>query len=98
MSKNNNNGEVTYAQARVLMQRLGHPVRLDILLAAQDGGSISPKGFVDVHDGITLGAAAYHFRKLHSDRLIKLSNERRVRGAVEHFYAISAAGQRALKV
>src|ERR1044071_2791354 len=38
--------------------------------------------------GISLGAAAYHFRTLVDAGIVELADEGRVRGAVEHFYAL----------
>lgn len=52
--------------------------------------------------GYTLGAVAYHFRKLHEGskrsepRMIVQAKETRVRGAVEHHYTIGAKGRRAI--
>lgn len=42
--------------------------------------------------GATLGTIAYHFRWLDQRGMIELVDETRVRGAVEHHYAITQAG------
>jgi DNA-binding transcriptional ArsR family regulator len=39
--------------------------------------------------GATLGSVAYHVRTLLSAGVIELADEGRVRGAVEHFYALA---------
>jgi DNA-binding transcriptional ArsR family regulator len=38
--------------------------------------------------GNTLGSVAYHMRTLRAAGVVKLAEEGRVRGAVEHFYAL----------
>jgi hypothetical protein len=42
----------------------------------------------------SLGAISYHFRVLHEKmRLIEIDDERRLRGAVEHVYRLTAKGR-----
>lgn len=71
---------------------LGHPVRLQILshLAVAPA---SPKAIAEMSEA-SLGTVAYHVRAMLDDGLILLDRERRVRGAVEHFYRLSARGRR----
>jgi predicted ArsR family transcriptional regulator len=69
-----------------------HPTRVAILNALADG-PLSPKQVSD-KIGTSLGATAYHFRKLAQDGTIKLYDERRVRGAVEHIYKVDGRRMR----
>jgi DNA-binding transcriptional ArsR family regulator len=51
------------------------------------GESISPKRLSEV-TGKTLGSVAYHVRTLLAAGVVELADERRVRGAIEHLYAL----------
>jgi DNA-binding transcriptional ArsR family regulator len=67
---------------------LPHPTR-DLIVDTMRayGRGISPKRLSAI-TGITIGSMAYHIRTLHSAGVIKLVDERRVRGAIEHFYEL----------
>ena len=65
-----------------------HPTRDQIVDAMRSyGAPISPTRLSEV-TGNTLGAVAYHVRTLLSAGVVELAEEGRVRGAVEHFYAL----------
>jgi DNA-binding transcriptional ArsR family regulator len=65
-----------------------HPTRDQIVDAMRSyGAPISPTRLAEV-TGNTLGAVAYHVRTLLSAGVVELAEEGRVRGAVEHFYAL----------
>jgi hypothetical protein len=55
------------------------------------GEAISPKTLSRI-TGMTIGSLAYHVRALHVAGVIKLVDERRVRGAIEHFYQLEDQG------
>jgi DNA-binding transcriptional ArsR family regulator len=68
-----------------------HLVRDQILDAmATYGRPISPAQLDRILSGQSLGSVAYHIRVLASAGLIELADERRVRGAVEHYYGLVA--------
>jgi DNA-binding transcriptional ArsR family regulator len=68
-----------------------HLVRDQILDAMVTyGRPISPTQLQRVLSDQSLGSVAYHMRVLASAGLIELADERRVRGAVEHYYALVA--------
>jgi hypothetical protein len=68
-----------------------HLVRDQILEAMVTyGRPISPTQLQRVLPDQTLGSVAYHTRVLASAGVIELADEMRVRGAVEHYYAIVA--------
>jgi DNA-binding transcriptional ArsR family regulator len=64
-----------------------HPIRMAIVAKLADGTAMSPNELVEVC-GASLGTVAYHVRTLQIAGIIELAEERRVRGAVEHFYAL----------
>lgn len=65
-----------------------HPARDQILDAMRSyGRPISPTRLAEV-TGNTLGSVAYHVRTLLAAGVVTLAEEGRVRGAVEHFYAL----------
>jgi DNA-binding transcriptional ArsR family regulator len=65
-----------------------HPTRDQIVDAMRSyGAPISPTRLAEV-TGNTLGAIAYHVRTLLAAGVVELAEEGRVRGAVEHFYAL----------
>ena len=65
-----------------------HPTRDQIVDAMRSYGEpISPTRLSEV-TGHTLGAVAYHVRTLLAAGVVELAQEGRVRGAVEHFYAL----------
>jgi DNA-binding transcriptional ArsR family regulator len=66
-----------------------HPARDQIVeLMRSYGKPISPTRLARITD-LTLGSIAYHVRTLVSAGVIELADEGRVRGAVEHFYALA---------
>jgi DNA-binding transcriptional ArsR family regulator len=65
-----------------------HPTRDQIVDAMRSYGEpISPTRLSEI-TGNTLGAVAYHMRTLLQAGVVELAQEGRVRGAVEHFYAL----------
>jgi DNA-binding transcriptional ArsR family regulator len=65
-----------------------HPLRDQILDVMRSYGEpISPTQLARI-TGATLGSTAYHVRTLVSAGVVELADEGRVRGAVEHFYAL----------
>jgi DNA-binding transcriptional ArsR family regulator len=65
-----------------------HPARDQIVDAMRSYGQpISPTRLAEV-TGNTLGSIAYHVRTLLAAGVVELAEEGRVRGAVEHFYAL----------
>ena len=65
-----------------------HPAREAILdVMRQYGKPISPTQLARIA-GITLGSTAYHVRVLLAAEVIELAGEKRVRGAIEHLYAL----------
>jgi DNA-binding transcriptional ArsR family regulator len=65
-----------------------HPARDQIVDAMRSyGRPISPTRLAEV-TGNTLGSVAYHVRTLLGAGVVTLAEEGRVRGAVEHFYAL----------
>ncbi|HET6505597.1 MAG TPA: hypothetical protein VFG42_02295 [Baekduia sp.] len=75
-----------------------HPARDQILdLMRSYGKPISPIQIARITGG-TLGSAAYHVRTLVSAGVIELADEVRVRGAVEHFYALVPGDDEGLRI
>jgi DNA-binding transcriptional ArsR family regulator len=65
-----------------------HPMRDQIIDVMRSyGRPISPTQLSRIIDG-TLGSTAYHVRTLVAAGVVELADEGRVRGAVEHFYAL----------
>jgi DNA-binding transcriptional ArsR family regulator len=65
-----------------------HPVRDQILDVMRSYGKpISPTQLARITGG-SLGSTAYHVRTLTAAGMVELADEGRVRGAVEHFYAL----------
>ncbi|MGZ8647331.1 MAG: ArsR/SmtB family transcription factor [Solirubrobacteraceae bacterium] len=71
---------------------LGHPIRIQILAAANDE-AVSPSELA-VTLGEPLGVVAYHFRVLHSAGLIELADTKRRRGSIQSFYRVVRPGWR----
>jgi DNA-binding transcriptional ArsR family regulator len=66
-----------------------HPMRDQIVDVMRSyGRPISPMRLSRIIDA-TLGSVAYHVRTLVSAGVIELADEGRVRGAVEHYYALT---------
>jgi DNA-binding transcriptional ArsR family regulator len=65
-----------------------HPARDQIVDVMRSyGRPISPTQLARITGG-SLGSTAYHVRTLVSAGVVELADEGRVRGAVEHFYAL----------
>jgi DNA-binding transcriptional ArsR family regulator len=65
-----------------------HPARDQILDVMRSYGKpISPTQVARITGG-TLGSTAYHIRTLIAAGVVELADEGRVRGAIEHYYAI----------
>jgi DNA-binding transcriptional ArsR family regulator len=77
-------------------RRLGHPVRLRILLALGND-TLSPSE-LEERLGVGLGVVAYHVRALREDGLMMLVDTRATRGSLESFYRLTARGELARKV
>lgn len=82
------------------VEAIGHPIRLRIMAwaYAHPDERVSAVKFHQASDGaFGLGIVAYHVRKLRAAKLLRLVGEKRVRGAVEHLYVLSAAGRAAVE-
>jgi DNA-binding transcriptional ArsR family regulator len=77
-------------------RRLGHPIRLRILLAL-GGDTLSPSE-LEERLGVGLGVVAYHVRNLREDGLVMLVDTRATRGSLESFYRLTARGELARHV
>lgn len=80
------------------VQPFGHPTRLRVAAWAYGHPEepFSPKMMADVL-GESLGTVAYHVRTMLRHGLIRLVKEKQRRGAMEHFYVLTAAGYRAIE-
>ncbi|HMJ36263.1 MAG TPA: helix-turn-helix domain-containing protein [Baekduia sp.] len=68
-----------------------HPARDQIVDAMRSyGRPISPTRLAEVTGG-SIGSVAYHVRTLLKAGVVELAEEGRVRGAIEHFYALVPA-------
>jgi DNA-binding transcriptional ArsR family regulator len=67
-----------------MAKALAHPARA-LILAEINKGILSPKQFALRHDE-NVSNMSYHFRVLEKYGLIELLEEKKVRGAIEHFY------------
>lgn len=72
----------------VLFKALAHPLRARILVVLTER-SASPNELKDLLEE-SLSDVSYHVRQLDKSGLIELVGERRVRGAVEHYYKATA--------
>ncbi len=68
-----------------MAKALGHPVRVLILAEVNRKELLSPKQFAARHNKV-LSNVSYHFRQLEKYECIELFEEKKVRGAVEHFF------------
>jgi DNA-binding transcriptional ArsR family regulator len=87
-----------FARRAQILQALSHPVRVGILerLAATETAE-SPRALVrDLGD--VLQTVAYHVRLLAEAELIILDRIEPKYGTVEHFYRLTADGERALAI
>lgn len=75
-----------------------HPARDQILDVMRSYGKpISPTQLSRITGG-TLGSTAYHVRALVAAGVVELADEGRVRGAVEHFYALVPGEEEELRL
>jgi len=72
-----------------------HPVRVQIAALLVDR-KMSPSELAE-EVGTTLGTAAYHVRTMDKMGAIRLTNEARVRGAIEHFYTLRKSAREPIK-
>lgn len=72
-----------------------HPTRVAIVALLADK-KMSPNELAD-KIGVTLGTAAYHVRTMEKQGAIRLVNESRVRGAIEHFYTLRKGAREPIK-
>jgi DNA-binding transcriptional ArsR family regulator len=78
---------------------LGHPTRLRILDALNGQDAMSPSQLIDrIGDGPGLANVAYHTRELAALGLLTPAGSRPARGALEHFYRLSASGRRLIEL
>ncbi|MEA2492852.1 MAG: hypothetical protein QOJ29_763 [Thermoleophilaceae bacterium] len=70
-----------------------HPLQICVLELAASGEKVSP---VDLEDdvGVPLGNCAYHVRVLHERGLLKKAGTKRRRGAIQHYYVLTAKALR----
>jgi DNA-binding transcriptional ArsR family regulator len=71
-----------------------HPIRYEILRAVEEHGQRSPVQFSQ--NGSKVENVAYHFRVLRDAELLCVAKETQTRGAIEHHYRLTEAGQKAL--
>jgi len=76
---------------------LSHPLRGELLAALADQGKASPSQLASaVGRGLSLSAVSYHVQQLRGLGLLRPAGTRQRRGAVEHFYELTAKGERVL--
>lgn len=66
-----------------------HPLRVSILevLSIDKGRTLSPKD-LSLELQAPLSTVNYHVTELRHSNLVKVVDERQVRGAIEHFYSV----------
>ena len=69
------------------VKALSHPLRVRILALLQER-TASPRELAEWLDA-TLGTVSYHVGIMHGLGALELAGESQVRGAIEHFYALS---------
>ncbi|ADB50391.1 winged helix-turn-helix domain-containing protein [Conexibacter woesei] len=72
-----------------LARALAHPVRVRILGYLRERGAASPSELAKAWD-VSINLLAYHFRRLHTLGLIRVSKRIQRRGAIEHRYSLTA--------
>jgi DNA-binding transcriptional ArsR family regulator len=78
-----------------LFRALGHPIRLAIVERLGETGEGSPGAFAEAF-GAPLATVSHHFRSLAGTGMIGLTRTEARRGALEHYYVLSARGRTAL--
>ncbi len=71
-----------------------HPLRVSILevLSIDEGRTLSPKD-LSLELQAPLSTVNYHVTELRRSNLVKVVDERQVRGAIEHFYRVVEPSQ-----
>src|SRR3954452_20013981 len=78
---------------------LGHPTRLRILEALNGPEAMSPSQLIRrLGDSAGLANVAYHTRELAALGLLTPAGSRPARGALEHFYRLSANGRELIEL
>lgn len=90
----------TYAkEADAIHEAVGNAIRGQMLayMSKKPGTAQFPR---EIADGIdqSLGSVAYHMRKLQSLGMVTMTRTRPVRGAVAHYYKLTARGKRTAEV
>ncbi len=67
-----------------MAKALAHPIRA-LILAEVNKGVLSPKRLALRHD-LVVSNVSYHFRQLEKYGCVEVVAEKKVRGAIEHFY------------
>lgn len=78
------------------MRALGEPIRQVFLDEFLDRGELSPAALVRVLEDdfdLTPKYVSYHVRALEDVGIVRLVRTRSVRGATEHFYAVTPRGR-----
>jgi DNA-binding HxlR family transcriptional regulator len=83
--------EVTEQIAEVL-GALGHPVRVRVIWAFEEGVKLSPSRLQEALPDVSLGTLAYHVRQLATAGLLRRAGRVPRRGAVEHLYLLTPTG------
>lgn len=75
-----------------------HPLRVSILevLSIDKGRTLSPKD-LSLELQAPLSTVNYHVTELRRSNLVKVVDERQVRGAIEHFYRVVESVERGTK-
>jgi hypothetical protein len=73
-----------------------HPLRVSILevLSIDGGRTLSPKD-LSLELQAPLSTVNYHVTELRRSNLVKVVDERQVRGAIEHFYRVVESSKKA---
>jgi DNA-binding HxlR family transcriptional regulator len=83
--------DVTAVIAEVL-GALGHPVRVRVIGAFEEGLKLSPSRLQEAMPDVSLGTLAYHVRQLAGAGLLRRAGRVPRRGAVEHLYVLTPTG------
>jgi predicted transcriptional regulator len=73
--------------AMLLKAACGHPLRMQIMAAYMDAGTLSPNELARRLKQ-PLGNTAYHVRILHHAGILHLQRTKQRRGALEHYYRL----------
>lgn len=72
-----------------LARALAHPLRVRILAYLREHAAASPSELAKAWD-VSVNLLAYHFRRLQTLGLIRVSKRIQRRGAIEHRYSLTA--------